>query len=639
MKFNITLLFFCGIIHSSFGQTDFSVSKIPDSLLVNADAVVRFDETEFTIESYEKIKTKHHWAVTVLNEKGEEKHALFIAAYDKFTKIKKIEGTIYDKNGVELKNLKQVDIKDVSFGSGDYVTDSRAKIAKFNKKFYPYPYTVEFSYEDESTNTLFYPTWMPISSENTGVQSSIFIVKTVDGTTFRKKEMNLKSASKKSKEGEYTVEKWEVSTIPPFEAEPFSLPTDLPIIVFAPQKYTVDGYTGKLDTWNDIAQFYKNVNVNRDILPQETIERLTNFIGQENDVIKKTKKVYEFMQSHTRYFLVALGIGGWQSTLAKEVAQKGYGDCKALSNYTIALLKAVNIKAYPALVYANSESKNRYELQDFPRMSFNHVIVCVPVEKDTLWLECTSQTNPFGYLGSFTGNRNLLLVKDNEGNFISSLTYFPTDNIQKRQAKITFDSTGNANVVLNSLYSGLQQETRAYLAENLTIAEQKKWLYDNIEIPNLEILDFKLIVEKERFPKVKEDITLVSKRYISFNGNRIFFKPNLMTTFINSTTKDRKERKEEFYLNPNKYSFVDEDTIEFEIPEGYVLEYLPKDIELKHNFGEFTSKSLIVGNKLQYARKLKTSGGLYPKTDYDNWIEFLKKIYKSDNQKAVFVKK
>jgi Domain of Unknown Function with PDB structure (DUF3857) len=261
MKFNITLLFFCGIIHSAFGQMDFSVSKIPDSLLINADAVVRFDETEFTIESYEKIKTKHHWAVTVLNEKGEEKHALFRADYDKFTKIKKIEGIIFDKNGVELKKLKQADIEDVSLGSSEYVTDSRAKIAKFNKKFYPYPYTVEFSYEDESTNTLFYPTWMPISSENTGVQSSIFIIKTVDGTTFRKKEMNLKSASKKSKEGEYTVEKWEVFTIPPFEPEPFSLSTDLPIVVFAPQKYTVDGYAGKLDTWNDIAQFYKNVNI------------------------------------------------------------------------------------------------------------------------------------------------------------------------------------------------------------------------------------------------------------------------------------------------------------------------------------------------------------------------------------------
>lgn len=155
MKTKVLILLFFSIFSNIKAQTYLSINEIPVGLKENADAVVRLDETEFIIENYGKIITKHHWAVTIFNEDGENNYALFRADYDKFKKIKKIEGTIYDKLGTQLKKLKSSDIEDISIGSSEYVTDNRTKIAKFDKKFYPYPYTVEFSYEDETSNTLF----------------------------------------------------------------------------------------------------------------------------------------------------------------------------------------------------------------------------------------------------------------------------------------------------------------------------------------------------------------------------------------------------------------------------------------------------------------------------------------------------
>ncbi len=637
MKTKLISILLFGIFTNTSAQKHFSINEIPLTLKENADAVVRIDETEFIIENYGKIVTKHHWAVTIFNEEGENNYALFRADYDKFKKIKKIEGTIYDKIGTELKKLKSSDIQDISIGSGEYITDNRTKIAKFDKKFYPYPYTVEFSYEDESTNTFFYPAWEPVPNENTGIQVSTFVIKTAQGISFRKKELNIKYPSQKFKEGKFDVEKWDIRDVEPFESETFSLNNQMPVVFFAPVEYAVDCYSGKLNNWNDVAQFYLKVNSGRDILPQSTVEKLKTYVGQEKDPARKVKKVYEFMQSHTRYFLVALGIGGWQSTPASEVAERGYGDCKALTNYTIALLKQVGVKAYPALIYADDESKNQHEYQDFPRPAFNHVIACVPIQKDTLWLECTSQTNPFGYLGSFTGNRNALLVKENEGKLISTINYFPEKNHQKREANIKIDAIGNAEVHILAKYTGLQQETRSSVAEQLNFTEQKEWLHKNLDIPNVNISNFKISSEKTGLPKINEEINLVANRYASFTGNRLFIKPNLLTKFL-IPTENEKERKSDLYLNPNSYSFLDEDILEFEIPEGYKAEFIPKEIKVIKKFGEYSALTSVEGNKLRYKRLLKVNGGLYDKSDFTAWTDFLKTISKADNQKAVFVK-
>ena len=51
----------------------------------------------------------------------------------------------------------------------------------------------------------------------------------------------------------------------------------------------------------------------------------------------------------------------------------------------------------------------------FPANNFNHVILCVPGQKDSIWLECTSNTASFAELGTFTENRNALLITENGG--------------------------------------------------------------------------------------------------------------------------------------------------------------------------------------------------------------------------------
>jgi hypothetical protein len=65
---------------------------------------------------------------------------------------------------------------------------------------------------------------------------------------------------------------------------------------------------------------------------------------------------------------------------------------------------------------------------DFPENGFNHVILCVPDQKDSVWLECTSSSNEFNELGTFTENRYALLITDEGGALVPTPKSYSSSN-------------------------------------------------------------------------------------------------------------------------------------------------------------------------------------------------------------------
>ena len=80
---------------------------------------------------------------------------------------------------------------------------------------------------------------------------------------------------------------------------------------------------------------------------------------------------------------------------------------------------------------------------------------------------------------------------------------------------------------------------------------------------------------------------------------------------------------------------MDEDVFKIEIPEGFEIEALPENIDIKNKFGEYHFKISTSDNIIIYKRKLFLKKGQYPNTDYKNYRDFRKHISKADNSKIV----
>lgn len=635
----ITFLSFClsGMLNQALAQTDFSVSKINPLLLVDANAVVRLDEDYFEILSKSEARLHHHFVVTILNEKGEDEHNQMGVGYDKFTKILDIEGSIYDASGKLVKKLKSSDIKDYGYGAmGDDISDARIKLADFGKKSYSYPYTIEFSYDTRDRNMMFYPKWIPQNTKRNAIEMSRFKIKTPAGFVFRYKEYNGVPALKKSSDTDgLPVYEWVMENKPVLKTESYQLPDNefFPMVLTAPSDFEIQEYAGNFNRWEDLSKFYFVLNKDRDVLPSATIAEIKNAVKDLKTDREKVLTLYKWMQSRTRYVSIQLGIGGWQTIDATTVANKGYGDCKALTNFMIATLKQAGIPAYAALIRAGEDAEMN---PDFPSSQFNHVIAFVPLPKDTIWLECTSQTTTANFMGTFTGNRQALLVMPEGGKLIGTHYYDSKQNQRNRITTVKMDENGNGHLLVRTEYKGLQQESRERLFHNYSQEEQKKWLLNHLDLPNLELEKFEYVKGKETIPVISENLDLKVRNCATKTGPRLFVKPNLLTRPLDLPSNTT-EHTGDFYLPVSEYDISDSDSLSFEMPDGLKPETTLPSFKIESVFGSFVVKTTYDNNKLSYSRKMIIKGGRFAAADYPKWIEFIKKVRKADRSQVVFI--
>jgi hypothetical protein len=616
---------------SANAEFKYAVSNIPAELKENVNVVVREDHMKFKILAKNKATHHVHYVVTVLNEKGNDfaSHDIW---YDKLTKVTDLNAYVYDAAGGVIKRLKNKEIYDHAYHDGaSLFNDDRLKSIDLSQS--TYPYTVEFEYELEF-NFLYYIPGFWVGGEKESYQNVSYELSYPPSLAPRYKIFNIEASPNKVSELGFENIKWSFKDVKPIKREASGPPREeiVPHILAAPSTFEFEGYSGTMDTWQHFGQWIVSLNKGRDLLPEETKEKVRSLTKGLTTQEEKIKALYEYMQNKTRYVGIQLGIGGYQPFEASLVDRTGYGDCKALSNYMVALLKEAGIASNYILIKAGGSGSFN---TDFPSTQFNHAITAVPNGRDTLWLECTSQTNPFGYQGRFTGDRKALMITEDGGKIVNTIKYSPEQNSQLRTAEVELDATGNAKAKIRTTNKGIQYENDGLDNVMNNVDEQKKWIQNNTEIPNFNINSFSMVEKKDKIPSaiVKLDLTL--NRYATVSGKRIFVVPNLMNRLTGIPEK-MAERKTDVVRSTN---YLDLDTIKFTIPENLYPEFLPEPIKINSKFGEYEANFKFDAGKVIYTRRMKVWQCRFPKETYNELVDFYKNVNRADNTKLVFLNK
>lgn len=592
----------------------------------NANTIKLFDSQIVEYKSYNKVNVTTKYRVFVYNEIGF--NGLDLSEnYDKSNKIKKLNITIYNSFGGKIKQFEKIDFKDRSLMDGSAIfSDDRVLYLDYTPTIFPL--VLEYECEKESINTAFLNSWTPISNLNeTVLQSKLEIIKNPNCI------VNIKV----QKLDDFKIEKVESPTkivysatnILAIKSEPNAdYSKEFPMVKMYLNKASLEGYDLDMSSWTEFGKMYYDYFIkNNSSISEKTKQKLDNIISTNDSKLDKIKKIYKYVQDNTRYVSIQVGVGGWKPMEVSDVEKYGYGDCKALSNFTRSLLKAYDIESFYTVIYGGN--KRSFDEEIIAKQS-NHVIVSVPYNNEYIFLECTSQTNPFGYLSDFTSNRNALLIKPTGGEIVNTTFYKTEDNTQQTKSKLSVLENGNISGNVEIL-SKINQYDYVSKLETKNSKDQIEYYRNHFDhLNNLEISNLIFKNNKEAY-EFSETFNFNAQNYYEKSLNTIILPLNPLNRYNAIPVKNR-NRKFSFVIN---YGFVDTDEIEITLPQNHSITQLPEKINLVEKYGEYTASVIFENNKLIYNRKLTIKEGTYAKEEYESYRKFIEKVSKSDNLKIL----
>ena len=627
----IVFLFITSLIFSQ--KADYSTLTISDSLKQNADAVVRLNHIDIVIASQRIMIIKTKRVVAVLNEHGFKAVEAY-ENYDKSSSIKNIVATVYDSFGKEIKKIKKGDFRDVSAVSGSTLfSENRYIYLDFTPT--QYPFTIVFESEIQTSNTAFMPQWMPLNDYTVSIEKSILNINYPSNLGFKYKEFNFSNFNIKKTQQTATSISFEATKIAAQKEETAGPSTMylFPRVMMGLEQFHLEGVDGNAKSWIEFGKWYnEKILTGTADLTEETKAKIKALVGTETDPIKKAQIIYKYVQEKSRYVNISVGIGGWKPMLANDVDRLGYGDCKALSNYTRALLKAVDVPSYNVILYGNPRKRNIEA--DFVSMQGNHMILAVPNKDSYVFLECTSQVDPFGYQGTFTDDRDVLVVKPEGGEIVHTKIYEDKNNLQTSKGAYSIAENGDFTGKIGIVSEGSQYNEKFH-NDKLSPTEMEAFYKDYWStINNLKIkkITFKNDTEKVSFT---ENAEIAAVNYGNLSANKMMFALNAFNPLTQSVKRIR-NRKNPLEIQRGS---VDVDEIEIALPANFSIEFLPANFEVNGKFGEYKTEIVKKDNAtIVYKRKFFLKKGLYSNKEYDEFRLFMEQISRNDNAKIILTK-
>ena len=624
-------LFVCPLLTFS-QELNFSALNVDSALSQGADSVIRHEEITIDLSNEGKLKTTIYRVVTVYNKSGLSDVNAY-AGYDNNSKVTSIEAVIYSLLGEEKQKIKKRDFKDVSAVSGGSLyEDSRVLYLEYTPT--SYPFTIRFTSETESETTAFLRPWMPVSKYESGTQFSQFTVIHNPENTLHTKSTNFEGYDIVKEE---TPDKttWTARNIAPisWEYRSKSLDQRVPRVKCFFDSFYLEGVPGIAGNWKDFGKWMHDelVSDTQD-LDAQTTTQVKNMVADLPDDEAKARAIYQYVQDKVRYISVQVEIGGWKPMKASDVERLSYGDCKALSNYTQSLLKAVGIKSYYTILYGDT---NKESLEtDVVAMQGNHVILGVQLGDEIKFLECTSQEKPFGYMGVFTDDRDVLLITEEGGELARTTKYAQDDNVEAIAANFALDSLGNLAGSISRNSKGIYYSSRMQLdhknEKDLTDYYYNTWDgINSLLVTNVELKNNKQDVF------FNEDMKFDAPNYASKINTNYLMRVNPFALSRDAIPPRYSNRKSNFIILRGT---IEKQELAIHIPENFKVSSLPDPVEISEDFASYTVSYKIKDGIIYYNRILRLNEGDYPVETYENYREFYKKVVRLDSQKVLIEK-
>jgi tetratricopeptide (TPR) repeat protein len=357
------------------------------------------------------------------------------------------------------------------------------------------------------------------------------------------------------------------------------------------------------ESWEQVGRWYAGLEKDRRAPSAEVRAKAQELTKGMNGDLEKTEALYDFVAKNFRYVSLSLGVGRYQPHAASEVLHDQYGDCKDKHTLLASLLDAEGLHASSVLI--NSSRKLD---PDVPSPSqFDHVITLLPLGKEEVWMDTTSEVAPFRLLAYSLRKKQALVIPPAEppSAVAPHLEETPADTpmpdtefsnidgkineIGKLDAHVHYEFRGDEELLLRSVFRRVPQANWQRVVENVNAGLGG-------DITNLKISDPAATTEPFT---MSYDVSKVNFLDWSKKKTEIVL-PLVQFNLPDVEGDDGDEDAEPLKLGPKaEYSYQ----IKLELPAKYTA-HVPLAFSLKRDYAEYEATYKVDAGVFAAGRKL-----------------------------------
>lgn len=447
---------------------------------------------------------------------------------------------------------------------------------------------------------------------------------------------------------------WELRDLAPIKSEPASPKVSNLAAWIAVNYFVADSGSSAtartFETWVQVSRWATELHDPQAVPDESVAAKARELTVNSKTELNRIRTIAQFVQ-RLRYISIDIGVGrgnGYRPHAASQVLAKAYGDCKDKANLMRAMLKAVNITAYPIAIYSGDSTHVREEWAS-PRQ-FNHCIIAVKVSDETqsptviqhptlgrlLIFDATDEHTTVGDLPDDEQGSFALIIAGDSGTLTRMPTMPPESSQLDRHADVILSPEGDITATVKERSTGqtavnerrafrtlsgpdYKQMIEAWLARGATTAQVSRVqpVDDNVE---------------GRFG-LDVDFSATSYGQL-MQGRLLVFKPAIVSRreslFLTEST-----RSHPVVLDSRSFS----ETVRVKLPAGFEVDELPDPLKLDASFGSYSTTYTVKDGELIFTRTLAQRAGTIPVAQYQTVRSFFERVRAAELAPVVLARK
>jgi hypothetical protein len=401
-------------------------------------------------------------------------------------------------------------------------------------------------------------------------------------------------------------------------------------------------------TWQSIGEWYDTLAKDRLVATPEIAAKAKDLVGDKTDFYDRTEVIAEFVQKEVRYFVIEMGVGGFQPHFAADIFHNRYGDCKDKATLLSAMLSTVGIHSALMMV----DHRRGVVDPEAPSIVGDHMIAAIEIPKgykspklrsvvttkagrQYLIFDPTWDKTAFGQLEHNLQGGYGVLLEGKDSQVVQFPLLSPDLNTVRRTAKFQLQSDGSLKGTITEKRFGDVSENPRTLYISGDAREQSDYLDHVLErdFTTFRVSDVKV----ENAQSFNKDLTttysLDADHFAKTMGPLLMVRPRVMGNEFLET--DHKTRTVPINL---RETLQVKDDYDIELPPGYAVDEVPDPVKLDLGFASYESASQVKGNILHYSRTYTVREVTLPPEKYSD-LQKLAGVIAADEQSHAVLRK